>query len=302
MKRAVSMRTATAPLAAVLTAAALMAAGGCRSQSANEHRAAPGTVRVATCNLRGALIEDGEDSWEKRGPVCLETLHKLSADIYCFQEMQLPNRDAIEAAFPDYRFFAALGRPRGGHPMNGMMYRKDRFREEGAGTYALSAHPHLIGSTDWDHDCPRLANYLILRELATGKVFRIVSTHLDHISQPAREKGMAMIIEEGATYPEEMPQILTGDMNCAVDNPALQQLLHAGWLDTFREATGESEPGFTYHAFKGPEYRGRLTGKIDFIFVRGAWKIDAAGIDRERGSSGRFPSDHYFVTADLTLK
>ena len=303
MKRLFSGTTFFSGMTLLAAATMMMITGGCcMAKTEADNPQSPGTVRVMTCNLRGALIEDGQDSWGMRRPICLEALRKENADIYCFQEMQSPNRDAIEEAFPDYRFFAALDRPRGGHPMNGMMYRKSRFRELGAGTYALSEHPHMIGSTDWDHDCPRFVNFLVLQELSSGKVFRIANTHLDHISQVAREKGTALIIEESAAYPDDMPQILTGDMNSSIDNPALQQLLRAGWLDTFREATGITEPGFTYHAFRGPDYKGRLTGKIDFIFVRGSWNILNSRIVKERGASGRYPSDHYFVTADLVLK
>lgn len=105
-------------------------------------------IRICSCNLRGALLEDGKDSWRERRSICLEVLRRQNADIYCFQEMQTPNREAVEEAFPDYRFFGALDRPAGGHPMNGILYRKGRFRECGAGIYALSDHPHMIGSAD----------------------------------------------------------------------------------------------------------------------------------------------------------
>lgn len=293
-------RFRTMGCAATLMAAALM--GGCTMEQMAKQESAGVPVRVLTCNLRGALIEDGEDSWSMRRTICLDVMHRQDADIYCFQEMQTPNREAIEESFPDYRFFGALDRPSGGHPMDGILYRKDRFRELGAGTYALSDHPHMIGSTDWEHECPRFVNFLVLQEIPSGKVFRIVNTHLDHRSQIAREKGAAMINEESAAYPADMPQILTGDMNSSIDNPALQKFLQAGWIDSFREATGIVEPGFTYHAFRGPEYDGRLCNKIDFIFVRGNCGVADSAIIKERGSTGRFPSDHYFVRADLLLK
>lgn len=259
-------------------------------------------IRICSCNLRGALLEDGKDSWRERRSICLEVLRRQNADIYCFQEMQTPNREAVEEAFPDYRFFGALDRPAGGHPMNGILYRKGRFRECGAGTYALSDHPHMIGSADWENQFPRFVNFLILQEIASGRTFRIINTHLDHQSQIAREKSTVMINEESTAYPAELPQILTGDMNSSIDNPALQKLLAAGWSDSFREATGIVEPGFTYHAFHGPKYTGSLRNKIDFIFVRGSWKIIDSQIVKDRGPSGHYPSDHYFVRADLGLE
>lgn len=285
----------------IILMTAVLAGGSGTGQTA-DRRTEFIPIRVCSCNLRGALLEDGENSWSERRSICLKVMRRQNADIYCFQEMQTPNREAIEEAFPDYRFFGALDRPGGGHPMNGILYRKSRFRECGAGTYALSDHPHMIGSADWKNKFPRFVNFLILQEIASGKIFRIINTHLDHQSQIAREKSTDMINEESAAYPAELPQILTGDMNSSIDNPALQKLLQAGWIDSFREATGIVEPGFTYHAFRGPEYTGSLRNKIDFIFVRGSWKIIDSQIVKDRGTSGHYPSDHYFVRVDLGLK
>lgn len=261
-------------------------------------------MRVCSCNLRGAIVNPANknDIWEVRRSSCLEVLLKQKADIYCFQEMQIPNREAIEKAFPDYRFFGALDRPQNGHPMNGILYKKNRFKEIGLGTYALSDHPHIIGSMDWKNNYPRFVNYLILQDIASGKMFRIVNTHLDHESQIAREKSVDLINEESAAYSNDLPQILTGDMNSSIDNPALQKLLENGWRDTFREATGIVEPGFTFHKFMGQEYTGPWQRKIDFIFARGNWKIKGTKIVKDKGRSGYYPSDHYFVWTDFDLK
>ncbi|WP_176013665.1 endonuclease/exonuclease/phosphatase family protein [Victivallis sp. Marseille-Q1083] len=262
-----------------------------------------GSIRVVSCNLRGALIDDGPDSWEYRKESCLEILKEIDADIMCFQELQTPNREALEEAFPDYCFFGALDRPAGGHPMNGILYRRSAFKLLGSGGYALSDHPHLSGSIDWNHSCPRFVNYLILEEKTTGRRFRIVNTHLDHESQIAREKGAALINEESAVYDPAMPQILAGDMNCMVSNPAVRALLAASWQDSFFLATGQEEPGRTFHAFQGRECTvDSFPGKIDFILVRGALEVTGAEIVDRVGKNGRYPSDHFFVEAVVRFR
>ena len=112
MKRLFSGTTFFSGMTLLAAATMMMITGGCcMAKTEADNPQSPGTVRVMTCNLRGALIEDGQDSWGMRRPICLEALRKENADIYCFQEMQSPNRDAIEEAFPDYRFFAALDCP-----------------------------------------------------------------------------------------------------------------------------------------------------------------------------------------------
>lgn len=266
-----------------------------------EKKAQSKPMRVCSCNIRIAHAKDGENNWSKRRSICLEILRRQNADIYCFQELTMVQRQDIEKYFPGYRLFGALNKPKNGYTADGILYRKSRFQEIGAGAYALSDHPHMIGTHDWGNNSPRLVNYLILQDVNSGKIFRIVNTHLDHKSQLSREKSADLINEESAAYPAELIQILTGDMNSPIDNPAMQKLLKGGWRDTFFEATGIVEPGFTYHAFRGTEFAGRLRKKIDFIFWRGDCKIINAKIVKDKGPSGRYPSDHFFVWTDFVL-
>jgi exonuclease III len=68
--------------------------------------------------------------------------------------------------------------------------------------------------------------------------------------------------------------------------------------DTFRVARPD-EPAYTFHAFRGPNARGRL-GKIDYVLCDDRFTVEGAGIVRT-SREGRLPSDHYPVTADLVL-
>ncbi len=181
--------------------------------------------------------------------------------------------------------------------MNAVFYRRERFELLSTGGYWLSETPHIPGTRSWRSDCTRLANWARLVEHPGGREFRVMNTHLDHISQPARENGARLICEDALAYPAGYPQILTGDMNCDAANPAIDIFLNAGWKDSYASVHETPDPGFTYHGFQGPAYRSDI-GKMDWIFFRGGIRVLSAEIVRD-SRNGRYPSDHYFVMAGL---
>ncbi len=145
----------------------------------------------------------------------------------------------------------------------------------------------------------RLANWVRLADRATGAEFRVVNTHLDHVSQLARENQARLIVEDAAAYPDGYPQLLTGDMNVDWANPAIALFRRGGWADTYAAVHGTENPGHTFHAFQGPAFVSDI-GKMDWIFSRGAVTVAAAEVITD-SQGGRFPSDHYFVAATVHI-
>ena len=89
---------------------------------------------------------------------------------------------------------------------------------------------------------------------------------------------------------------MTGDFNCGEESPPYRELLRGErFQDTFRkiEVTRTDSEG-TFHGFTGQPG----TERIDWILVTAAWQVQAAMIDRTM-ESGRFPSDHFPVSAVL---
>jgi endonuclease/exonuclease/phosphatase family metal-dependent hydrolase len=150
----------------------------------------------------------------------------------------------------------------------------------------------------------RLANWVRLIDKNSGKEFRVVNTHLDHLGLIARENQAKIIVEDSNAYAPDYPQILTGDMNCDVNNKAIHEFKNGGWVDTYSAVHGPQDPGNTYHGFIGPKYivpeKDMTKGKMDWIFTRGNFKATDAQIIRD-DENGRYPSDHYFVSANIAL-
>jgi endonuclease/exonuclease/phosphatase family metal-dependent hydrolase len=193
--------------------------------------------------------------------------------------------------------FAATDVAGGLNPVNAIFFQGDQFDRVSAGGYWLSETPHVPGSRSWESAVVRLCNWICLRERESGKEFRYINTHLDHVSQTAREKQAAMINQDAAAYAVDYPQVLTGDMNANSSNPAVQEFFRAGWKDSYHAIHGVLEPGNSFHKFLGPAYPGN-DGKIDWIFYRGKLRPTSSQIVTA-SDNHRYPSDHYFICADF---
>lgn len=268
-------------------------------------------VTVVTANIRVALPEDDArgHGWAARREACARVIADAQPDIICLQEVLAGQFADLEKAWPRHVGLGFAGPEMDAHASgyhgiakNPIFYAREHFDLVAAGGFWLSETPHLPGSMAWGTARARHVNWVRLRTRATGREFRVLNTHLDHQSQPAREKQMAMILTEAALYPAGFPQVLAGDFNVDANNPVCAQVAAAGWSDTYRAVHPVAGPEFTYHAFRGPAHgkpgAAPVTGKIDFIFMRGAWQVEGAEILRD-APGGVFPSDHYFVAAHL---
>jgi len=256
-------------------------------------------MRILTCNVRFAAANDGENSWPLRRELCARIIREQDADIICFQEMQADQHAWLNARLEGYAAYAMTDQPAGTNPQNAIYYRQARFAPVSSGGYWLSTTPHVPGTKSWVSDCVRLANWVLLKEVQSGTTFRVVNTHFDHIGQLAREQQAALIVEDAQAYAPKFPQLLTGDLNCDTRNPAIDVLRSGDWRDTYAAIHGVDDPGPTYHGFQGPAFSSDL-GKMDWIMARGQLQVSDAWIVRD-SQAGRYPSDHYFVGAEVTL-
>lgn len=283
----------------------------------------PTDLSVMSFNIRFGTAPDGPDHWDRRRTIALETIASRAPDILCLQEALRFQIDDLRAAFPHYGETGSGrddGKSAGEHCT--ILFDAARFRLDRSGDFWLSDTPDLPGSTSWGNQITRICSWARLVELPGpvsrpgGRAFMVFNTHLDHQSEPSRRRSVELIAARILTLagPRE-PVILAGDFNCGEDSPALRFLtgrapravdepgpgpgLTARWkglVDTFRAVRPDEAEVGTYHAFKGT-----TTGdKIDFILASREVRVRSAEIVRDH-RGGRYPSDHFPVTADLTL-
>jgi endonuclease/exonuclease/phosphatase family metal-dependent hydrolase len=90
--------------------------------------------------------------------------------------------------------------------------------------------------------------------------------------------------------------IIAGDFNAGESNPAIEALRQAGFRDSYRVLHPEVVKVGTYHGFLAEPQE----DKIDYLWVSPHWKVVDADIVRDK-IEGRFPSDHFAVTAVLEI-
>lgn len=263
-------------------------------------------LKVLSCNVRVDVPADGlaGNGWNDRKQFCAEVVSRQNADIICLQECQNVHFTDLQLALDGYATFGLQNPALDYSPTNAIFYSSSRFKTISAGGFWLSETPHVAGSISWDSARPRFVNWVDLKDIPSGRRLRVWNLHFDHIGQIARENQARVLVEGSAPFGDDWPQFLTGDFNCDASNKALDIVKSGGWIDTYALLHGEDEPGTTYHAFEGPEFTRppeTYVGKMDFVFCKGPVKVLAADIIRDN-RDGRYPSDHYFVSAEVLIR
>jgi len=258
--------------------------------------AAP-ALRVATFNVRWDAPGD-EHRWDARRARSVQLLRDWAPDLLGLQEPLLHQLEQLAEALPAY---AVLGVGRDDGKEAGefcpVLYRKSRFDLQGGGTFWLSDTPHVPGSTGWGNRIPRVCTWADLRDREVGSDLSLYNVHLDHESQPAREKSVLLVLDAQRRRTSKGPVILTGDFNAEPGDLALRLLQAEGSPAPISalEAMHPSPPG-TFHGFTGRA----SGGPIDHIFLSPDWHVLEASILTGDGARP-FPSDHFPVAATVQL-
>ncbi len=289
-----------------------MAAAGLSLPTEARKPAGEAKIRVMSCNVRVTGLEADEvplRRWDDRKEYMTECILKQRPDIICMQEVIYDSYAYCRRKLKGYAVLGFEGPEmdpyaEGYHYIskNVIFYDSRRFEKVAEGCYWLSETPYIGGSKSWESARARHCTWVRLRERRSGAEFRVLNVHLDHISDRARAAQIDMVIEESAQYDPSMPQILCGDMNCTRSSQPMTLLRASAWRDVFETLNGEVEAGYTYHGWKGearPKRPGK--GRIDYIFMAGECEAETFDIHKDC-DKGLYPSDHYFISADLTIK
>ena len=269
----------------------------------------PGAIRVVTANLRTTSPRDYEtgNGWNQRRELCRDVLLALDADIYCFQEGRNAHLDFLKKTMPGFEHSVVAhvitekGQP---EPTGTILYSTKRFKKVRSGGFWLSDTPEKPGSRFEGSAYTRIINWVLLQDQETGRELLVWNAHLDEArgekGAALREKQARVFLDFAGKIPSSVPQIFTGDMNTTAGSKAMRDITTAGWTDSWAALHGPADPGRTFHGFAGAKVPGK-GGKIDFIFCNTPLKPLASEIVRDN-RDGKYPSDHYFVMADLEYR
>jgi len=262
-------------------------------------------LSLLTFNIRYATAADGPNAWERRADFVAEVIREADADVVGLQEALRGQLDHLAAALPRYAEIGVGrddGRTRGEHST--ILYDSARFAVAESGTFWLSDTPEMPGSMHWGNRITRVCTWARLVEKATGRAVYVYNTHLDHESQPSRERSVRLIAERIAAHTHADPVVLMGDLNAGEDNPAVLFLTGGTddrsavvFRDSFRLLHPDTVEVGTFNAFRSDATRGP---KIDYVLVPAEAEVIEAAIIRTR-RDGRVPSDHFPVSARIRL-
>jgi endonuclease/exonuclease/phosphatase family metal-dependent hydrolase len=267
----------------------------------------PAALNVMTFNIRYGTAADGADAWPLRRDLALRVMRDFGAEVLGLQEALRFQLDEIAQALPQYGEIG-VGRDDGvrAGEYAAILYDRRRLTPLDEGWFWLSDTPDVPGSMTWGNHYPRIVTWTRFADRVRERSFYVFNTHWDHESQLARERGAGLMMERiKARAATEDPVLLLGDFNVGSTNPAFQTLLEplgqspiAGSLtDTFRARYPDATERIgTFHAFRGS----RQGDKIDAVLASRAWQILDADIVHD-SENGRYPSDHFPVTATLVL-
>lgn len=262
-------------------------------------RQKPVRAKVMTFNIRTENKHDDLNNWEMRFLKVGAFINKTKADIVGLQEVQLSQLKDLVALLPDY---GQVGQPRDDGQQKGeynpVFYSKTKYNLLRSGTFWLSPTPQEP-SYGWGAACRRIATWAILQDKATMKSIIVLNTHLDHVSSAARINGAALIKERIGRMSNELPVIITGDMNVEDTDPAYAKMLTGIFpmKDASKAVRKVSGPACTFNGF------GRLaeneSPKIDYIFLTPQITVRKVAVHNSALGRGLYLSDHNALIADI---
>lgn len=259
-------------------------------------------------NIRYGTAADGANSWTNRRSQLFALMRAQAADVAALQEALAFQIDEILLDVPGY---ARIGVGRDDGKASGefspILYRTARFSVDTSGTFWFSDTPAVPGSKSWGNNITRICTWAHLVDRASGRGHYVFNVHLDHESQPSRERSVQLLIQRIAAVkkPTE-PIFVTGDFNVDETDPVILYMkgkVSLGgkpnpipFLDSFRELHPSATQVATFHGFNG----GLVGDKIDYVFIQSRIKTLKAEIVRTN-VAGKYPSDHYPVTAAVNV-
>lgn len=258
------------------------------------------TLKVMTYNIRLDVASDGANAWSLRKDYFISQIQFYNPDIFGVQEAR-PNQVVdIATSLLEYNN-VGIGRDGIGQgESSNIFYKKERFTVKESNTFWLSETPNII-SKGWDAAYNRVCTYALFKDLKTRQLFWVFNTHLDHIGEEARTKGIQLILTKiKELNTKNYPVILMGDLNSEPKEDRIIMLKKA--MDDSREVSKE-KPFGPYGTFNNFKHNEPITKLIDYIFIskNSILKVKKYAVLSD-SKDLKYPSDHLPVYVEINFK
>jgi endonuclease/exonuclease/phosphatase family metal-dependent hydrolase len=255
---------------------------------------------VATYNLRYQNTSDTGNLWPQRVPAVIALIRFHQFDVFGTQEGLRSQLTDIQKGLPEYDFYGVGrddGRDQGEH--SAIFFRKDRFKLLKNGDFWLSETPDQP-SKGWDAVCcNRICSWVYLSDRKTGKNFYVFNAHFDHQGNVARVESSKLVLQRIASIAGNEPVIFSGDLNGDQRSEWYRNIDNSELLDdSFKQVNFPYANNGSFNAF-GKNLASNAI--IDHIFISRHFIVARWGILSD-SYHGKFPSDHFPVLAQVSIK
>lgn len=257
------------------------------------------SLRVMTYNIRLDVASDKDNDWTHRKDFFVSQIRFYEPDIWGVQEATPNQMEDLSKFLPEYSHIG-IGRDGiGKGEASAIFFKKDRFKVTNEQTFWLSETPDKP-SKSWDSAYPRICTYGLFKDLKTKKTFWVFNTHLDHIGEVARTKGIEMILAKiTEVNKKNYPVIFTGDFN---SEPETERIINLKKVMTDTRDASEQKPFGPSGSFNGFRFNEPVTRLIDYIFVDNSkrFRIKKYAILSD-SKDLHYPSDHLPIFVEMVL-
>ena len=254
-----------------------------------------GSISMMSCNLRcWTPLDLGKKAWFYRADLLLSDIAAQAPGIIGFQEATrwqyqymvdvLTGYDSVI----DYRDDSLLSE---GCPI---FYNTSLYTLKDKGSFWLSETPEVM-SKDWGAAHYRICSYVILTDKTSNRDFVVFNTHLDHVSDEARIKGIGVVLDKIAQF-GGLPAVIMGDFN-ALEGSKTYLSATEHFLDA-QYAAEQTCQSHTYQNWGNPEKYKRLDY---FMISKTGFAVKAYNVVQPV-HDGVYVSDHCPIVLQLTLK
>ena len=258
------------------------------------------TLEVITYNIRLNIESDGENAWPLRQDYLTSQIQFYEPDIFGIQEAT-PNQVVdISTMLSQYNQVGIGREGEGKGESSNIFFKSDRFLLEETNTFWLSETPDII-SKGWDAAFNRVCTYALFKDKKTKKNLWVFNTHLDHIGEVARTKGIELILSKITELnTQNYPVIFMGDFN---SEPTSERIIALKKVMNDTRDISEEKPFGPSGTFNGFKYSEPVTRMIDYVFVSKNNKLKVKKFAVLSDSRDlKYPSDHLPVFVKLSYK
>ena len=256
------------------------------------------SLKVMTYNIRLDIAVDGENDWSHRKDFFTSQIQFYEPDVFGIQEATPNQVIDISNALSQYNHIGIGREGIGKGESSNIYYKKERFSVTKETTFWLSETPNEI-SKGWDAACNRVCTFALFKDLKSNKSFWVFNTHLDHIGEVAKTKGIELILSKiEVVNIQKLPVIFMGDFNSEPNENRILKLRKI--MNDSRELSVE-KPFGPFGTFNNFEYNEPSTKQIDYIFLskNSRFIVNKYAVLTD-SKNLRFPSDHFPVFVEMS--